>query len=265
MKVLVSGACGKMSRRIISMLSLDKDIKAVYGIEKRHHKDIGKRLTQVVDIKAKKIDNILTDDINTYINDVDVIIEFTTPEATLEHLNQAKRYKKAIVIGTTGFNQNEILRIKTASSKIPVFLSPNMSLGVNLVFGLLEEIARSLPKDYSVEIVETHHRFKKDAPSGTAKKMAEIIAEARGLNPKKSIIYGRYGYTGERPLNQIGVHAVRGGSVVGRHEVKFISDEEQIEIIHSASSRDAFARGAVIAAKFVYKKKKGLYTVKDLI
>lgn len=265
MRVLVSGSSGRMSKRIISLMANDKEIEAVYAIEKKNHKDIGKKLTEIVGIEAKNIDNEVTDDIKKVIETIDVVIEFTTPKATLDHIEEAKKHKKAIVIGTTGFNKEEFDEIKDASFEIPVFISPNMSIGVNLVFNLLRKISKSLPLDYDVEIIETHHKFKKDAPSGTAKKMAKIIAEARDQNPDEVIIYGRRGHTDKKPDNQICIHALRGGSVIGRHQVKFISDEDEIEIIHSASSRDVFAKGAILAAKFINKKKKGLFTTEDII
>jgi 4-hydroxy-tetrahydrodipicolinate reductase len=265
MRVLVSGASGRMSKRIISLMANDKEIEAVFPVERKNHPDIGKDLAEAVGIKADNLSYKITDKIDEVIEQADVVVEFTTPEATLEHLKKAQDYKKAVVIGTTGFSQKELETIKDAASGISVFLSPNMSIGVNVVFSLIEQISKKLPSDYQVEIIETHHKFKKDAPSGTAKKIAEIIARTKGQDPEKVIIYGRKGHTGERKGNEICIHAVRGGSVVGRHKIKFISDEDEIEIIHNAASRDVFARGAVKAVKFIIKKKRGLYSTEDLL
>lgn len=264
-RVIVSGSSGRMSRRIMSLLASEKNVKVIVGIEKKNHKDIGSNLQDIVGINSKNLNGLVRDDLSEVIGTCDVIVEFTTPKVTLEHLKQAVKFKKAIVIGTTGFNKKEMSLIKKASSKIPVFFSPNMSIGVNLIFNVLEKLSRSLPLSYNVEIVETHHKFKKDAPSGTAKKMTDIIAKGRRQNLDKVVIFGRRGHTGKKPKNQICVHAIRTGSVVGRHEVKFVSDEDEILIMHNAFSRDIFAKGAISAIKFISKKKKGFYTTADLI
>jgi 4-hydroxy-tetrahydrodipicolinate reductase len=170
-----------------------------------------------------------------------------------------------MVIGTTGCTKIEADKIRRASAKIPIFFSPNTSIGVNLIFNVLNKISEVLPADYNVEIVETHHIHKKDAPSGTAKKMADIIATARKQNPQKVIIYGRKGQAASRPQDQICIHALRAGNVNGKHEVRFISEEDEIIITHNAFSRNIFAKGAVAALKFIVNKKKGLYTTQDLI
>lgn len=264
-RIIIGGSSGRMSKRIISLLSKEKDIRITAAIEKKNHEDIGKELRNVRGVEFDNLTCQVTDDLRKVIDDSDVIIEFTTPKVTLKHLKEAVKFKKAMIIGTTGLNKRELNEIKKASSKIAVFFSPNMSLGVNLVFSLLEKTSSSLPSNYHTEIVETHHKFKKDAPSGTAKRMAEIIAKTRRDNPDKVIVFGREGISGQRPDNQICIHAVRAGSVVGKHEVKFISDEEEILITHNAFSRDIFAKGAVLAAKFLSKKKKGFYTMADLI
>lgn len=264
-RVIISGASGRMSRRIISLIAREQGIEISAAIEQKNHKDIGKKLPDLTGIKSKNINCLITDDLNKAAAMSDVIIDFTTPKTTLENLKRALKFKKAIIIGTTGFSKSELYKIKKASLKIPVFFSPNMSQGVNVVFSLLKRLAKALPIDYNVEIIETHHKFKKDAPSGTAKRMAEVIALSRGHKPNMITIFGRKGHTGLRPKNEICIHAVRAGSITGKHEVKFISEEDEITITHNAFSRDIFARGAVQAAKFIYKKKKGLYGQGDLI
>ncbi|MCK5306381.1 MAG: 4-hydroxy-tetrahydrodipicolinate reductase [Candidatus Omnitrophica bacterium] len=263
--VVLSGACGKMSGRIAAMMAGEKNIRIAAAIEKKGHSGVGKKFSDVAGIDSNIVACGITDDLKKIINNIDVIVEFTTPKSTLEHLQEAVRFKKAIVIGTTGFNRIEVEKINNASQKIPVFFSPNTSIGVNLVFDILDKIGRALPLNYNVEIVETHHKFKKDAPSGTAKKMAEIIASSRKQNADKVVIYGRKGRTEERPENQICIHALRAGGVKGKHEVRFVSEEDEIVITHSAFSRDIFAKGAVQAVKFIVKKNKGLYSTADLI
>ena len=172
--------------------------------------------------------------------------------------------KKGIVIGTTGFTEPELAEIKAASSEIPVFISPNMSLGVNLLFRLTSEAAKNLP-GYQVEITETHHDQKVDAPSGTAKKLAEVVAEARGNNLAEVAVYGREGRPGPRKPEEIGIHALRIGDVVGEHTVIFAAAGERIELTHKAGSRNILASGAIKAALFLSKQKPGLYSMDDLI
>jgi 4-hydroxy-tetrahydrodipicolinate reductase len=254
-----------MSRLIGKLIAQEKGMKVIAALEKKGHADIGKKFSDIVGESSPALNCRITDDIKKVIDEADVIIEYTSPKCTLEHLHEALRAKKAMVIGTTGCTKIEADKIRRASAKIPIFFSPNTSIGVNLIFNVLNKISEVLPADYNVEIVETHHIHKKDAPSGTAKKMADIIATARKQNPQKVIIYGRKGQAASRPQDQICIHALRAGNVNGKHEVRFISEEDEIIITHNAFSRNIFAKGAVAALKFIVNKKKGLYTTQDLI
>lgn len=195
----------------------------------------------------------------------DGVIDFSAPAATMKLLQQAIAAGKPLVIGTTGFNAAEIDAIRDASTSIPVLFSPNMSLGVNLLFKLTELAASALSTDYDVEIFEAHHRFKKDAPSGTAKRLLEVVKEnMKGLADAKTV-HGREGITGERTSKEIGMHAMRGGNIIGEHTVFFTGLEERIELTHRAAGREAFARGAVTAAEFLKGKTAGLYSMYDVL
>jgi 4-hydroxy-tetrahydrodipicolinate reductase len=195
----------------------------------------------------------------------DALIDFTAPAATLENVKAAVAAGKPIVIGTTGLSEAQKAEISAAASTIPVVLAPNMSVGVNLLFKLTSEVAAILGLDYNVEIVEVHHNLKKDSPSGTAVRLAERAAEALGLDYAKDTAHGREGIVGARPARQIGMHAVRGGDVVGEHTVSFIGNGERVELVHKAHNRDNFARGALRAARFVATAKPSLYDMQDVL
>ncbi|MFL5434674.1 MAG: 4-hydroxy-tetrahydrodipicolinate reductase, partial [Myxococcales bacterium] len=196
---------------------------------------------------------------------VDVAIDFTAAEAALKHAKACARAKVALVIGTTGFSPAQKAELLDVAKEIPVVLSPNMSVGVNVLFRLVADAARALGPAYEVEIVEMHHRAKKDAPSGTALKLAEAAAGGLDLDLQKAGVYSRHGDTGERRAGTIGIQALRGGDVVGDHTVYFLADGERIELTHRATSRDNFARGAIRAAKFVVGKPAGLYDLQDVL
>ena len=199
------------------------------------------------------------------IQNADQIIEFTNPQVSLEHLEIAAKYKKAMIIGSTGFSGEEITKMKNLSRNIPFLFSPNMSLGVNLLFKLAAETAAALGDDYDIEIVEAHHRFKKDAPSGTAKKLAQEIAQAKGINLNEVAIYGREGIIGERKKGEIGIHSIRGGDIAGEHTVMFTALGERLQLSHKAHSRDTFAHGSIQAIKFMEGKSPGFYEMKDVL
>ncbi len=195
----------------------------------------------------------------------DGVIDFSSPAATLLLLKQAAASKTPLVIGTTGFNADEINAIRDASATIPVLFSPNMSLGVNLLFKLTELASSALTTDYDVEIFESHHRFKKDAPSGTAKRLLEVVKEnMKGLSSARTV-NGREGITGERTSSEIGMHAMRGGNIIGEHTVFYVGMDERIELTHRAAGREAFARGAVAAMEFLAGKGPGLYSMYDVL
>ncbi|MCX7913572.1 MAG: 4-hydroxy-tetrahydrodipicolinate reductase [Thermodesulfovibrionales bacterium] len=262
-RVIVAGVAGKMGSRIAALTRDYPDLKLVGTFEKKGHSAIGKDAGEIVGIG--RIDIPILDDLNKIIDAADVIISFTTPEASLEHLRIASDNKKAIVIGTTGFTKEEVQIIKDTSQIIPIVFAPNMSVGVNLLFKVLQDVAKVLGDDFDVEIIEAHHRLKKDAPSGTALKMAQIIAESLNRNLDEVAIFARKGIIGERTKKEIGIQTIRAGDIVGEHTVLFGGLGERIEITHRVSSRDTFARGALKAALWVSNKPAGLYDMTDVL
>lgn len=234
-RLAISGCAGKMGTRIFNLALDDKGLKPVIGIEQ----------TEAAG-HCLKTDDFKVSDNPDDIKEADVLIEFTAPEATIGHLEYAVKHKRPMVIGTTGLSEDQVGRIREASKKIPIVFSPNMSIGVNLLFKLVKEVAEKLSKDYNVKIIEAHHIHKKDAPSGTAKKLAQIIKDASG-----------------REVSDI--KSVREGEIVGDHKVTFESSVDTIELSHSAKTRDIFAKGALVAAKFIAGKKPGLYDMQDVV
>jgi 4-hydroxy-tetrahydrodipicolinate reductase len=193
------------------------------------------------------------------------MVDFTSFEASVAHAEVCARQGVALVVGSTGFTPEAKARMAEAAKRIPIVLSPNMSVGVNVLFALVREAARILGDAYDVEIVEMHHKKKKDAPSGTAVRLAEVAAEALGRDPARDLAYARHGMIGERPAREIGVQTLRGGDVVGDHTVLFAGEGERLELIHRATSRDQFARGAVRALRWIVGKPAGLYDMADVL
>ena len=199
------------------------------------------------------------------INDFEVLIDFSRPEASLNALSVCKDSGKSMVIGTTGFTDSGLTLIEQASKDIPIVFAPNMSVGVNLTLKILETSAKVIGPDSSIEIIEAHHRYKVDSPSGTALKMGEVVANALGRDLSKCAIYGREGIEEPRDLNTIGFSSIRGGDVVGEHTVAFFMDGERVEITHKASSRSIYANGAVRAANWIAGKPSGLFSMQDVL
>ncbi|OGW86937.1 MAG: 4-hydroxy-tetrahydrodipicolinate reductase [Omnitrophica bacterium RIFCSPHIGHO2_02_FULL_46_11] len=262
-KVIVAGAAGRMGRTILSLAHLDPEIKIAGAFEKADSPSIGRDISEL--IGAVPFDIPVHPDLRECVQFGNVIIDFTQPEALPYHLEIALKTRRAMVIGTTGLTQPLIQKIQSASRKIPIVQAPNMSIGVNLLFKLASLVSGTLDHRYDVEIVEEHHKHKKDAPSGTALELGRLIAKARKIDFQVNAVYGRKGLTGERKRGSIGIHAVRGGDVVGNHQVSFISEGERVELIHKASSREAFGQGALLAAKFVAKKKIGFYNMQQVL
>lgn len=262
-KLAVAGACGRMGRRILTLAAQDKNFRIVAAFENRNHPDEGKPLSEVLGVACPPVK--ITTDASEAFRVADAVIDFTHHSALESNLKWALRHKTAYVVGTTGLGESHRKLLKQASKKIAIVQSPNMSVGVNLLFKLSEIAAKVLDEDYDLEISETHHRMKKDSPSGTAVKLLEILAAARGRDIAKNTVYGREGETGARPRGEIGVLAMRGGDVVGDHTVFFFGDGERVELTHRASSRDAFAQGALRAAKFVAKRRYGLYDMQQVL
>lgn len=250
-KIIVCGAVGRMGKEIINAAQDANDIKVIAGIEAKENQFVGKT---VFDIK-------ILDDILAAINDADCVVEFTNHNATMDNLRKVKEYKKPYVTGTTGFSEKELEEIKTLAKSFPIFLAPNMSVGINHLYNLVKSTAKTL-SDYDIEIIETHHRAKKDAPSGTAKAIAKII---KGAKPDTKFIYGREGMIGKRKRGEVCINTVRGGDVVGEHRVLFLGNGEFIELRHYATSRRCFAWGTLEAVRFIIDKPPGLYTMQDLL
>lgn len=259
-EIAVHGACGRMGSRIAALAREDTEVKLVAALERQGHHWLGKDVGSVAGCGDTGIK--VTPSLETQ---ADVLIDFSSPESTVAIAEVCARKKIALVVGTTGLNHEQHEKLRYFSQVIPCLVSPNMSVGVNILFNLVGQVARMVEKEFDMEIVETHHRFKKDAPSGTALRLAEKICEATGREMAKDVVYGRTGITGERPVDQIGIHAVRSGDVVGDHTVVFGSLGERIEITHKAHTRDTFVRGAIRAAKFIAKKPPGMYTMSDVL
>lgn len=239
-KIAVVGSGGKMGKTIVDVIKNDKKIHLGATLDKN-------------------------DDLNDFLDKFDVLIDFTRPEATLGYLKICAKNNKKMVIGTTGFNDAQLQQLEQLATQTAVVFAPNMSIGVNLSLKLLEMTAKVIGEDADIEIVETHHRYKIDAPSGTALKMGEVVANALGRDLKKCAIYGREGIEKVRDKKTIGFSTIRGGDVVGEHTVSFFMEGERVEITHKASSRKTFALGSVRASIWLNNQKNGLYSMQDVL
>ena len=260
LKIAVNGACGRMGARIAALVIEDPQLKLVAALERHGHSFLDKDVGTVAGCGETHVK--ITSTLNTQ---ADVLIDFSSPESTVAIAELCAMKGIGLVAGTTGLSTQQFEKIKHLSRQMPCLVSPNMSVGVNVMFNLAAQMAQMLGTDFDIEIIETHHRFKKDSPSGTALKLAEKICDATGRKLDKDVIYGRHGITGERPETQIGMHAVRSGDVIGDHTVVFGSLGERIEITHKAHTRDTFVRGAIRAAKFIAQKPPGMYSMSDVL
>ena len=261
--VVVAGAAGRMGSRLVTLLEEDSDLRLVAALEAPGHPALLKDAGELAGVGRLGVP--ITADPEAALAPDRVLIEFSNPDATLGHLRMVARQKGRAVIGTTGFSPAQRDEIERLAKDVAILLSPNMSVGVNVAFRVLQDMARMLGDDYDVEVTEVHHRFKKDAPSGTALRMAEIVAEALGRDLAKHAVYGRHGIPGERPRKEIGVFSLRSGDVVGEHTVSFGALGERIELTHRAQSRDNFARGALRATRFIATAKPGLYSMQNVL
>lgn len=264
-KAVVTGAAGRMGSRIINVLSSSEGIRLHGAVERKGHPLIKQDACGPAGLPASGVLILISDDLHGTVKGGDVLIDFTHPEASMEHIKACAELRKPIVVGTTGFTKEQLDQVAKHAQAIPCVLSPNMSIGVNLCFKVLAEIAKTIGDDYDMEIVEAHHRMKKDAPSGTAVKMAQVIAKAVNRNLDEVGVYARKGMIGERSKKEIGIQTLRAGDIVGEHTVLFAGKGERIEITHRAHSRDTFAAGAVRAARWVVGKKPGLYDMQDVL
>lgn len=260
--VVVAGAAGRMGRCLIGCLGDATDLRLVGALERPGHPALGTDVGEAAGTGRNGV--AITDDPAALFSRDRILLEFSVPEATLRHLRLAAGRGVRAVIGTTGFSPGEREEIAALARQIPILLSPNMSVGVNLAFKLLAQMAGVLADEYDVEITEIHHRGKKDAPSGTALRMAEVIAAALGRDPTQVLVYGRQGLRGERTVKEIGIQSLRAGDVVGEHTVVFGGLGERLELTHRAGSRETFARGALRAARFIATASPGLYSMQDV-
>ncbi len=253
-RVAIIGAAGRMGRELCQTALETEGIELVGGTEGSGAPELGTDLGELCSVG--KIGVALTEDPP---QEAEVLIEFTTPEATVDHLS----YRKPAVIGTTGLDEEQRAKIEEAAENVPIVLAPNMSVGVNLLREVVRELSAKL-SGYDVELVEAHHRNKKDAPSGTALLLARAVAEGRGQDLEEVAVYGREGVA-PRTEGEIGIHALRGGAVVGEHRLIFYSEGEEVEVVHRALSRRTFADGAMRAAKSVAGAEPGLYSMRDVL
>ncbi len=262
-EVVVAGAAGRMGSRLVALLKDDPELRLVAALEAPGHAAVGRDAGESAG--AGRLSIPITDDVEAAIGKGRMLIEFSVPEASLAHLRVVARQGGRAVIGTTGFTAPQREELARLGKDTPLLVSPNMSVAVNVAFRVLADMARMLGDDYDVEIVETHHRFKKDAPSGTALRMAEVVAQALGRDLAESAVYDRHDQLAERTRKEIGMVALRSGDVVGEHTVSFGSLGERLELTHRAHSRDNFARGALRAARFIATAKPGLYSMQDVL
>jgi 4-hydroxy-tetrahydrodipicolinate reductase len=258
--VAICGAGGRMGQRLIALAAQDDRLKVTAAIDAADHPALNRDAGEQAGIGLTGV--TIQDRITT---DFDVLIDFSLPAGTMRALDICLAARRPLVIGTTGHPPDQVSRIRSAAGTIPVVKGANMSVGVNVLFRLVGQVAAALGDDYDIEIVESHHRFKKDAPSGTALELLNQVCKAIGRDPVADVAHGRQGNTGERPPRQIGMHALRVGDTVGEHEVHFGCLGETIVLRHSAHTRDTFVRGALRAAAWVSGKPAGLYTMEDVL
>lgn len=262
MNICMAGALGRMGRRILDLAAADPElgIGGAFDLPEKAGESIsiGHETGSVSDIP-------LSITATEALESADVLIDFTIASVCMDNIRAAVDAGKAVVLGTTGLSDHDKKEIEVLAHKVPVVFAPNFSVGVNLLFKLAGEAASVLGLDYNVEITEIHHNQKVDSPSGTAVRLGERVAEALDLSYAEDTQHGREGLVGERPVKEIGMHALRGGDVAGEHTVSFIGQGERVELTHRAHNRDNFARGALIAAKFAIHAKPGLYDMQDVL
>jgi len=261
--IAVIGAAGRMGKAIIKAVSEDPRTKLAGVLERPGHPLVGKDAGEAAGTEKSNVR--IADSPGEAFKDADVVIDFSTPEATMANLEEAATAKRAVVIGTTGLSHHQRERIKELGKDTRIVIAPNMSVGINLLLKLVSLTASVLGDDYDVEIVESHHRHKKDAPSGTALRIAEVAAQALERDLDKVAVYERKGIIGERKPEEIGIQTIRAGDIVGDHTIIFAAPGERIELTHKAQSRDTFAMGAVKAAVWLMEMPNGVYDMQDVL
>lgn len=263
LRIGISGCGGRMGRMLVAEVVATQDCRLAGGVESASSRELGKDIGELAGIGATGL--IASADVAALFNAADVVIDFSTPDSSVAHAQLAAAAKKALVIGTTGLDDKANAALREAAKRAPILWAPNMSLGVNLMLGLVAQMARGLSDEYDIEILEMHHRHKVDAPSGTALALGKAAAEGRGIDLSAHSQRVRDGITGPRKRGDIGFATLRGGDNPGEHRVIFAAEGEQIELTHRATSRRVFARGAVAAAQFLAGKPPGLYGMKDVL
>ena len=262
-RVAISGAAGRMGRVLVEACQAQAGCELGAAFEQAGHPAIGSDAGLLAGLPAAGV--TVASDEDFVAGEFDVLVEFTSPEASLKHLAHCRKLGRKMVIGTTGMDEVARTAVHDAGQDIALVFAPNMSIGVNLCFALLRTAAAALENDYDVEIIEAHHRHKVDSPSGTALRMGEIVAEQLQRNLSETAVFGREGQVGERPAKEIGFATVRGGDIVGDHTVLFAGPGERIEITHKAASRMTFARGAMRAARWLSERSAGIYDMQDVL
>lgn len=262
-RIIVTGAAGRMGQRLIHLAHESAHLQIVGATETSGHPRLGVDVGLIAGCGPFGVS--LTDDLPSILPLADVVIDFTSPSATLEHVRHIADQNKAIVVGTTGFTEDELHDFQTKASTIRTVMAPNMSVGINVLLKVLGTITQALGDDYDIEIIEAHHNKKKDAPSGTALKLAEALAAAKQWDLQETGRYARHGLIGERPQKEIGMQTIRAGDIAGDHTILFGGMGERIEVTHRAHNRDPFARGALRAAEWVIRQKPGLYSMADVL
>jgi 4-hydroxy-tetrahydrodipicolinate reductase len=261
-KVVVTGVAGRMGTQIARLVDATEGM-ALAGAVERAGPAVGQDAGVVAGLGPRGV--LVVDDLAKALHGADAVVDFTSHEASARHADACAGAGVPLVVGSTGFTPEAKAKVAAAARRIPVILSPNMSVGVNVLFELVRQAAEVLGDAYDVEIVELHHKKKRDAPSGTAVRLAEVAAEALRRDPKDALAFARHGILGERPPWQIGVQTLRGGDAVGEHTVFFCGEGERLELTHRATSRDQFARGAVRAARWIVGRPPGLYDMADVL
>lgn len=262
-RTIIAGAAGRMGMRLVALTKETNGLLLSGAIEMREHPALGKDAGDIAQIGKTGI--LLSKDLPRSLAESDVVIDFTSPASCLTNLQQVVQGSKAMVIGTTGFSDQELATLKTLAKQVPCVFSPNMSVGINVLVNTIGKIAKSLGETYNIEVIEAHHNKKKDAPSGTALKLAEALAAGMEWDLKEVGVYARHGITGERNVREIGMQTIRAGDIVGDHTILFGGPGERIEITHRAHTRDTFARGALRAAKWVVQQPPGLYSMSNVL
>lgn len=261
-RVAIAGASGRMGRMLIEAVQAAPDCVLAGALDIPGSPALGQDASTFLGTASGVR---ITPDLAEGLRDAQFLIDFTRPEGTLAHLRHCRDHGIKLVIGTTGFSDAQKAEIEAASRDIAIVMAPNMAVGVNVVLTLLRQAAKALSQGYDIEIIEAHHRHKVDAPSGTALKMGEVVAEALGRNLQECAIYGREGVTGERDPSTIGFATIRGGDVVGDHTVLFAGIGERIEITHKSSSRATYAQGSLRAVRFLAQQPHGLFGMDDVL